>query len=77
MALSPVTAPGRSVAGTLRIVELAVWGVLSAAVALLVATTLVGAFAVSGRSVDVPVALLLVVVVLGTITLVVAEIVFE
>jgi intracellular septation protein A len=77
MALSPVTAPGRSVAGTLRIVELAVWGVLSAAVALLVATTLVGAFAVSGRPVDVPVALLLVVVVLGTITLVVAEIVFE
>jgi hypothetical protein len=77
MALSPVTAPGRSVVETLRIVELAAWAVLSATVAALLVLSLVGAFVVSSQSVALPVLALLLAAVFGTVALVAAEFAFE
>jgi hypothetical protein len=77
MALSPVTAPGRSVVETLQLVELVVWGVLSVAVAALLLLSLVGAFVVSSQPVGLPVLALLLAAVIGTAALVAAEFVFE
>lgn len=77
MALSPVAASDRSVTETLRLVERAVWSLLFVASAALVVAALAGAFVVSGRPVDAPVAASLAAAVGGTLVFVAAEFAFE
>lgn len=76
MALSPVAAD-RSVTETLRLVERVVWSLLFVASAALVVAALAGAFVVSGRPVDAPVAASLAAAVGGTLVFVASEFAFE
>ncbi|WP_318568265.1 hypothetical protein [Salinigranum marinum] len=77
MTLSPVADAGRSVTETLRLAETVVWSLLFVASAALVGAALAGAFVVSARPVDAPVAAFLAAAVGGTLLFVASEFAFE
>ena len=75
LALAP--SPERSLSETLRLVETAVWSVCTVVVVAFLVVSVVGAFVVAAQPVTLSTAAFLAAVVLGTLTFVVADVVFE
>ena len=73
----PLPLPDRALLPTLRRVELAVWTLCVVVAAAFLAVSVAGAFVVASRPLTLPMALLLIAVVLGTLAFVAGDLVFE